>query len=134
MHFYEMLAKNKSAFEFTTSTESEEILQSHKGGKNEVYIIKRLKSNEVKKYHGFTDIEDDYIASVIKLLNDGALPKHISKKIAYKLNTETDPLKILGILKSNIAQDFFNPVIAKDAAQAFKPREVILSSYLLEDK
>ncbi len=74
------------------------------------------------------------LTSVIKLLNDGALPKHTAKKIADKLKIESDPIKILGILKSNIAQDFFNPVIAKDAAQAFKPREVILSSYLLEGK
>ena len=134
LHFYEMLAKNKSAFEFATSIESEEQMQSHKGNTNEVYITKRLKSNEVKKYHGFTDIEDDYITSVIKLLNDGALPKHTAKKIADKLKNEADPLKILGILKSNISPDFFNPVIAKDASQAFKPREVILSSYLLEGK
>lgn len=132
--FYEMLSKNKSAFEFSTSMESEELHQTHKGSPNEVYVIKRLKSNEVRKYHGFTDMDDEYITSVIKLLNDGALPRHTVKKIADKLKIEDDPLKVPHILKSNIAQEFFTPIIAKEATQGLKPREVILSSYLLEDK
>lgn len=132
--FYDILEVNKSAFEHATSLEYEEMTQSHKGGRNEQYLIKRLKANEIRKCPKYTDADEEYIARVIKLLNDGVLPKNTTKKIADKLRKEIDPLKVLSILKDDIPQNFFEPAIARGTSSVYKPREVILSSYLLEDK
>ena len=41
---------------------------------------------------------------------------------------------MLGILKRDIPVQFFQPIRAQQASYASSPREVILSSYLVEEK
>jgi hypothetical protein len=42
-----------------------------------------------------------------------------------------DPLKALGILRGDISSLFLQPTRAQESACMFNPREVILSSYLV---
>lgn len=132
--FYSLLDKNKKAFEDATTTDLDESGVRHKGGANNAYILKRLKAKEIRRYHGFTEDDELYIRQVIQLLTDGALPKPTTKKVADALKNEIEPLKVLGILRRRISPLLFQPTRAQHASQAFSPREVILSSYLLEAK
>ncbi|MBI5649965.1 MAG: helicase [Chloroflexi bacterium] len=52
--FYDLLAKNKHAFEQATSTEQDDATPKTRGGANDAYILKRLKARELRRYHGFT--------------------------------------------------------------------------------
>ena len=131
--FYTLLNRNKHAFETATSTDMGDTISPQKGVANDVYILKRLKAKEIRHYHGFTEDDELYIRQVIQLLTDGALPRPTTKKVADALKKEMEPLKVLGILRRDIPYQFFQATRAQQTAQAFKPREVILSSYLLEE-
>jgi superfamily II DNA/RNA helicase len=132
--FYTLLDKNKQSFEGATSLDLDDSIPKHKGGANDAYILKRLKAKEIHRYHGFTEDDELYIQQVIQLLMDGALPRPTTKKVAEGLKKEIEPLKVLGILRRDISSLFFQATRAQQTAHAFSPREVILSSYLLEAK
>jgi hypothetical protein len=96
--------------------------------------LKRLKAKEIRRYHGLTEDDEAYIEQVMQLLIDGALPRPTTKKVAEALKTESEPLKVLGILRRDIPMQFFQPTRAQQTFLAHAPREVILSSYLVEAK
>lgn len=130
--FYALLGQNKHAFEKATSPDLDDSNLRHRGGANDAYILKRLKAKEIRYYHGFTEDDELFIRQVIQLLIDGALPRTTTKKVAEVLKNETEPLKVLGILRRDIPPLFFQATRAAQASHVFSPREVILSSYLLE--
>lgn len=132
--FYTLLDKNKAAFAAATSPGIDELIAKHKGGANDAYILKRLKAKEIRRYQGFTEDDEKFIRQVIHLLSDGALPRPTTKKVAEVLKTEVEPLKVLGILRRDIPILFFQATRAQLTHQVLSPREVILSSYLLEEK
>jgi DNA-binding NarL/FixJ family response regulator len=129
-----LLDKNEAAFATATSIEIDDAIPRHRGSANDAYILKRLKAREVRVYHGYTEDDESYIQQVIQLLVDGALPRPTTKKVAEALRDEAEPLKVLGILHRDIPALFFQATRAQQHAHAFSPREVILSSYLLESK
>jgi len=131
--FYTLLEKNKQVFETATSPELDEEISKHKGGANDSYILKRLKAKDIRHYHGFTEDDELYIHQVVQLLTDGALPRPTTKKVAEALKKEIEPLKVLGILRRDISAHFFQATRAQQTAHTLHPREVILSSYLLEE-
>lgn len=132
--FYALLDKNKEAFAAATSPEKDDTIPRYKGGANDAYILKRLKAKEIRRYHGFTEDDEVYIQQVIQLLTDGALPRPTTKKVAEALKKEIEPLKVLGILRRDIPALFFKETRAQQTFPSLSPREVILSSYLLEEK
>lgn len=132
--FYALLDKNKEAFAAATNPGKDDTIPHRKGGANDAYILKRLKVKEIRRYHGFTEDDEVYIQQVIQLLTDGALPRPTTKKVAEALKKEVEPLKVLGILRRDIPSLFFQETRAQKTFLALSPREVILSSYLLEAK
>lgn len=132
--FYTLLEKNKKAIEAATSPDLDDAIPKQKGTANDAYILKRLKAKEIRHYHGFTEDDELYIQKVVQLLVDGALPKPTTKKVADAMKKEIQPLKVLGILRRDISPLFFQTTRAQMTAHVLSPREVILSSYLLEIK
>jgi len=126
--FYPLLDCNKAAFEFATS-EAAEIEDT--GRDNSAKILRRLRSREVRTFKGFTDDDEDFIKQVIRLLEDGALPRPTTKKVYAALKDEINPLKILGILRRDVSSHFFRPTRAEQSRFSQSPREVILSEYLI---
>jgi superfamily II DNA/RNA helicase len=126
--FYPLLERNKQEFDFLTSGELSE--KAGRGSKsNETYIIKRLKSKEMKQFQGFTDDDDDFLKSVLKAFEDGVIPKNTSKRLKQELEHELHPLKALAIFRNNIPQAL---LAGGQLASGATPhaREVILSEYL----
>ena len=132
-NFYEFLANNKAKIDADLSEDIIEQDTSQKGGKdNAVRILKILKAKEIKRYDGFTDLDDDYLNKVRKLLEEGGMPKKTAKTIFNELNGETNPMKILAIIKRNLPNQLFNATqTAKDISMS-SPKEVILSEYLIK--
>ena len=130
--FYKYLANNKSKIDADLSEDIIEQDVSRKGGKdNAVRILKILKAKEIRRYNGFTDLDDEYLEKVRKLIEEGGMPKKTAKTIFNELKGETNPIKILAILKRNIPNQLFKPTqTAKDISMN-SPKEVILSEYLL---
>ena len=67
---------------------------------------------------------------VVRLLEDGALPRPTLKKLTEAFKAEANPLKLLGIMRRDIPLQFFQATKAQAAVGAYSPREVILSEYL----
>jgi superfamily II DNA/RNA helicase len=130
--FYALLDRNKAAFDAATSPENDEAIPRHKGGANDAYILKRLKAKEIRRYHGYTEDDEKFIRDVIQLLTDGMLPKPTTKKVAEALKKESDPLRVLGILRRDISPLFFQSTRAQMTHYALNPREVILSSWIVQ--
>ncbi|HMH79025.1 MAG TPA: hypothetical protein VK514_02320 [Candidatus Acidoferrum sp.] len=131
--FYELLDKNKAAFVTATTADAEQAASTHRGSPNDAYMSKRLKDNAVHfRCQQFTEDDEEFVGKVIRLLEEGALPKRTTKKIAAALKKEIQPLKVLAILRRDIAQELFQASAAAHASQALAPREVILSSWLVE--
>lgn len=128
--FYRYLDKNKEAFKEATIEYQSELTNS-RGRDNVTKILRILRSKQMKNYQGFTEDDDLYVQKVIKLLEDGALPKQTTKTIAHALNGIEEPIKILSKIKTNIPEEFFTAHISHSSADVFGPREVILSEYLI---
>jgi len=128
--YYEFLEKNKKAFILATTEEVPETKM--KGGRDSAtFVLKILKSNQVKHFKGYTEDDELYIRKVINLIDEGGLPKQTARTLVKELSKEPNPLKILARLKTNIAPEFFKEPIAESSAQTSGPREVILSEYLI---
>ncbi|HAF23385.1 MAG TPA: helicase, partial [Blastocatellia bacterium] len=129
--FYPLLEGNKQAFLEATTIEGGDGVP-HRNSPNDAYILKRLKAKDIRKFQGFTDEDELYVRQVIGLLDDGALPRPTTKKVATSLKKEAAPLRVLGILKRDIPREFFQATPADASRNAYSPREVILSSFISE--
>ena len=126
--FYSMLEKNRDAFILSTTEDPEEVA-APKGRDARVNVLKRLKA--IKNFQGFTEEDDEYLREIMKLVEESALPKQTLKTLSQALSEENNPMKILGQLKLNVAEEFFIETAGESAASTSGPREVILSEYLI---
>ncbi|GMT48306.1 MAG: ATP-dependent helicase [bacterium] len=127
--YYDLLEKNKKAFELATS---EGLPEPKTRGSREssVQLLKVLKA--IQDFREFTDEQELYLGKVMKQLEEGGLPKQTTRKALQEVSKQgINPLKILGILQKTIPAEFLEEHIAESAALTFGPREVILSEYLV---
>jgi hypothetical protein len=131
--FHELLASNKSQIELDLQ-ETEEVEEStKKGGKEHAARIRKiLNSKEMRRYNGFTDTDDEYLAKVRILLDEGGMPKTVAKRIFAEIENETNPMKILAAIKRNLPEQFFNNTASAKDVSMSNPKEVILSEYLIK--
>ncbi len=128
--YYDLLDMNKKAFQSATTEEMPEAKM--RGGRDAAtFVLRFLKSNQIKHFQGYTEDDELYIKQVIALIEEGGLPKQTTRTLQKALSKEINPIKILAILKKNIPSEFFKETVAESAAQTSGPREVILSEYLI---
>lgn len=122
--FYRLLDANKAAFENVFAVEG--IVASPTGSRvGEVKFARILKA--IQHAPVFTDEDEEYIGRVLRLIDDGALPKGTVKKILKKIERITLPLPMLAQIKSEISEEFFSPAFGP--VDIAGPKEVILSEY-----
>jgi len=131
-NFYDLLEKNKEAFEFATQEEPEIKLTGGRDSATQVLKILKAISKDTRK---FTEEQEDYLKIVMQKITEGSLPKQTTKTLLKELNNELkktiNPLTILAVLQKNIAPEFLKEHLSESAAQTSGPREVILSEYLM---
>jgi len=129
--YHELLSANKEAF-YQTTTEEIEPTPKMKGGRDSAtFVLRILKSNQVRYFKGYTEDDELYVQRVARLIEEGALPRQTTKTLVQEIGKETNPLKILARLRMNIAPEFFKETISESSAQIAGPREVILSEYFV---
>lgn len=130
--FYALLDLNKAAFVAAVSIDVEQAASEHRGSPYEAYILKRLKDKAVRRCQQFTEDDEEFVARVVRLVEDGLLPKVTAKRIATALKKPENllPLKVLAVLRRDVKGELFQASPIAHVTQAFAPREVILSSYL----
>ena len=97
--------------------------------------MKRLKDKAVRRCQQFTEDDEEFVGKVLRLIEDGSLPKATAKKVAAALKKPENlpPLKVLAVLRRDIKHEYFQASPAAHASQALAPREVILSSFLVQN-
>lgn len=132
-NFYDLLEKNKQQMELNLQESGEQQEEVKAGSRDNAHrILKVLKSKEVRLYKGFTEEADQFIKDVIKIIEEGSLPKNLTKRVYNELKDQVQPLKILGVLKKNISDDYFKGTsTVKDEAKK-SPKEVILSECFIK--
>lgn len=126
--FYKYLEANKKEFEAVFINEEGEL--KHSGGRSaETRLFRLIKA--IEKSKEYTDDDEDYLQEVLTLLQDGAISKATIKKLLKETAGEANPLKILAIIKSSIAQELFQKTFVTSASDTSGPKEVILSEYLV---
>ena len=83
--FYDLLDQNKAAFVTATTADAEQAESTHRGSPNDAYILKRLKDKAVRRCPQFTEDDEEFVGKVIRLVEEGSLPKATAKKLAAKL-------------------------------------------------
>jgi hypothetical protein len=130
--FYELLEKNKQEFDSALVDIPED--EKKKGGSdNTQKILRVLKSNQVRLYKGFVEEDEDYLRLIIRLLEEGAFPSTLLKRLKTELESAFEAPQILAVLKTNISDEFLKPTAAEDKAAGYGPTEVILSELFTED-
>lgn len=128
--FYEFLDANKKEFELATADEVRHL--THPGSRSyESKLLQIIKA--IRNDKKFTEDDEEYLKKLLKVLEEGSLPKQTAKKLINAANTDKikDPLKLLSIFRSGVPEEFFKEHISESAAETSGPREVILSEYLI---
>lgn len=122
--FYRLLDANKAAFEEVFAVEG--TVASPSGSRvGEVKFARILKA--ILHTPEFTDEDEEYIGRVLRLIDDGALPKGTVKKVLKKIERTPQPLQMLAQIRSEITDEFFSPAFGP--VDISGPKEVILSEY-----
>jgi superfamily II DNA/RNA helicase len=126
--FYSLLRENIDAF--TNDLNEEPSLLQRRGKSTSIEILKHIKALDKSK---FTDRQENYIKTLQRQLEDGAIPKELQRKTlkaiegsAGKLN----PLKVLGAIQKAFPERFLREHYAKSSQEGSDRSEVILSMYL----
>ena len=132
--FYELLDCNKVSFDNATTQEMDKVEAAHRG--NDAFILKRLKDKAVRRCQQFTEDDEDFVAKAIRLVDDGWLPKATAKRVAAALKQPEnfEPLKVLTVLRHGIKNEFFQTNPVTHGSQTLAPRDVILSSLLIDQQ
>ncbi len=131
--YYELLDKNKSAF--FKATIEEEIIKIHRrGGRDSATELLKIIKATQKNSKQLTEEQEEYLKKLITRLEEGAIPKQTVKKTLAKLNKPgneiQNPLKVIGVLQTEISPTFLKSHYAETSAITEGKREVILSLYL----
>ena len=132
--FYTKLAKNKQAFTEATPEENVEPGKPRGGGDNAARALKILRAIDRRQY---TEDDEEYLDRVMNRLAEGTIPKQTARNLHQVLKQEFEAenfssLKVLVILRNQIPSLFLESHISEDdSTDTSKPREVILSEYLV---
>lgn len=131
--FYELLKKNEEMLKTSTELEEDEFSSKRGSRDNAARLTKILKAKSVRKFQGFTDDDELYVAKVIAELDAGGIPKKITQKIYNRIQASPDllvnPIKLLGVLKMELPEAFLTPTQAEQGQGRGSHKEIILSEY-----
>ena len=130
-NFYELLDKNKEAFNFATS-EDQELMNRH-GSNNERKLLKILKFT-LKNAERFTDERESFLEKLLKQVEEGGIPKNTIKETLKALNELNEdlgnPFRVLSTIERKISPAFLEKYYSESNSTFSGKREVILSMYL----
>jgi len=126
--YFHMLETNRARFSMDISQDVDTGKSAGGGRSNLSYIEKRLKDKAFRKSRKFTDDDEELIANVRKMIDQGTIAKKVAQKIRKELEKTLEPLEVLAILRKHIR--IVTVADTRAHTRALK-REVILSGYLL---
>jgi len=131
--FYPLLDKNKSGFLSATTPGVDTLLSATATSGVEAMLLKRLRARDFRNAPALTPEDRKLAAEVHRLIAEGRVGKHTLTKLKKAFDQTADPVAMVAILRQQVARQYLLGSIPKTNASAPPaPREVILSSYLVE--
>lgn len=131
--YFTLLKLNLEMLKSVNEIEEDEFSTKRGSRDNSARLSKILKAKEIKNYKGFTEDDELYISRVIEELDFGGVPKKIAQKIYKKVEDTPEiianPIKLLGVLKTLLPNDFLNPTLQEQESGTLSRNEIILSEY-----
>ncbi len=126
--YFHLLEANRKRFSIDVSQDADTSGSSPGGRSNLSYIEKRLKDKAFRTCPKFTDDDEELIANVRKMIDQGTIAKKVAQKIKRELEKTMEPLDVLAILRKHIR---IVSVAEDTGSRDILKKEVILSGYLL---
>lgn len=130
--FYELLYKNKEAFNFTIAEEPPP--QSRRGGLDSAANILKIVKITLKNTKKLTDEQEIFLRKVLTQIEEGGLLKPTAKRTLKALNDlkkeVSNPFRVLAVLQANIPSKLLESHYAEKNPAISGKREVILSLLL----
>ena len=76
---------NKEAFYQTTTEEIESQPKMRGGRDSATFVLRILKSNQVRYFKGYTEDDELYVQRVARLIEEGALPRQTTKTLVQEI-------------------------------------------------
>ena len=132
--FYPLLDKNKAGFQSATTPGVDAVLAAiATGSSNEASILKRLRARDFRNSDALKPEDRKLVAEIHQIIADGRVGKATIRKVKEAFDQTADPIEMVAILRKYIASQYLLGSTAKpDPNAPLDPREIILSSYLLE--
>lgn len=131
--YFKLLKLNLEMLTLVSESEEDEFSSKRGSRDNAARLSKILNAKEIKNYKGFTEDDEAYVSRVIEELDSGGMPKKITQKIYKKVEDTPEiianPIKLLGVLKSMLPNDFLRPTLQEQKSGASSKSEIILSEY-----
>ncbi|MBI2146016.1 helicase, partial [Candidatus Woesearchaeota archaeon] len=124
--FYTLLEANKKTFEELFIKEETNVAGNRGQEARLVKLVKALLNNAKE----LSEEDKDYLQKVLRLLQEGSLPKPTIKNILNNTSKESSPLRILAVIKTGVHAEFFEDTFVS-SANTSGPKEVILSEYFM---
>lgn len=133
--FYALKEQNETFFESLLTIPIDDA-PVRKWSNNSDFLIKVITSPWIRNSPAYTEDDEEYIERVIRELDHGSIPKNTVSKIKQLIQETPDiimnPLKFLGLLRSNISARFLSGMENTLNTLWSGAKEVILSLYLLK--
>lgn len=127
--FFTRLNENKKEFDLVF--ENVDVPIARQGGNTaEAKLERRLKGIDKSP---LVEEDEDYLRQVFDLIERGAIPKNLMKRIWEKIKNEDNSNRILGILKTNLPEAIFKETFSVDRMSNRGKKEVILSMELINN-
>ncbi|MCL4385545.1 MAG: phospholipase D-like domain-containing protein [Actinobacteria bacterium] len=133
--YFELLGKNKKAFEFSTSEEIPEV--TTRRGKNSAGEVIKIIKITLKNSGVLTDDQEAYLYKIKTKIEEGNLPKPtITKTLKALIDLKDEiknPLKVTAVIQKNISDRLLQDHYSSYKNLASGKKEVILSLYFTGD-
>jgi hypothetical protein len=130
--FYKLLEQNKKEF---SDFFVKEVDAQTSGSRGHEGKIKAIIKAVLKKPIGLTDDDEEYLRSILNLIQEGSITKKTLQKLNNAIKKEDiNPLKILAKIRMVIPEnsEFFKDTYASFSGNIEGPKEVILSEMFIK--
>lgn len=131
--FYVMLEKNLAMLQNVTELEDDQFTSKRGSRDNAARLVTILGAKQIRNYAGFTDTDEEYLEAVLAELNSGSIPKKVTQKLYAKIESTptiiTNPIKLIGLLKTTLPSDFLQPTVKEQESGHKAKKEIILSVF-----
>ena len=136
-NYYELLDKNKEAFDNATTEELANQQYKKKGRDLSTKVLAVVKFT-LKNTQKLTDNQEEYLQKLKEKLEEGSIPKQTLKKAMVSIDRLgakelSNPLKVLATLQMSISDRLLGSHYVETSSIGNSKKEVILSLYLTGD-